>query len=106
MQEVVKRMQEKQEKMKEAKHPDRVTLCIVRWHGDNYPVVMPKMFRIEPGDLVWFKAESGSVCGDVIYVDDYCEPDGTTWTLATITTGKEPIRATRYAPISELKWED
>lgn len=107
MQEVVKRLQEKQERQKEVKMPEHVTLVIAKWSGKNYPVILPRpLFSIQPGDLVWFKPESAAVCGDVMYVDDYCDPDGAVWTLATITTEREPIKAVRVARTSELNWEE
>ena len=106
MQEVVKRLQEKQERQNEVKLPDRVTLVIAKWNGKNYPVILPKPMFIQPGDLVWFRPEGAAVCGDVLYVDDYCNPDGPIWTLATVTTGREPIKAIRIAQTSELNWEE
>lgn len=106
MQEVVKRIQERQEKQKEVKLPDRVTLCIVRWADKNYPVILPRLFHLNPGDLVWFKPRSNMECGTVVYTNDFCEPNEDIWTLVTITTGMEPIRACRYAQISDVKWEE
>lgn len=106
MQEVVKRMQERQ---KDAKLPDHVTLVIAEYGGNNYPVILPKsLYRIQPGDLVWFIPSAGlkPVCGDIKYVDDYCEPDGPVWTLAVIATGMEPIRAIRVAHASDLSWKE
>ena len=47
-----------------------------------------------------------AACGDVLYVDDYCEYDGKIWTLASITTGMEPIKVIRYARTSDVNWEE
>lgn len=110
MQEVVKRLQEKQERQKEPKMPEYVTLVIAKWQGKQYPVVFPQtVFYVQPGDLVWFKPEGQNgmaACGDVLYVDDYCEYDGKIWTLASITTGMEPIKVIRYARTSDVNWEE
>lgn len=106
MQEVVKRMQERQ---KDAKLPDRVTLVIAEYGGNKYPVILPKsLFHIQMGDLVWFKPayRLTTVCGEIKYVDDYCEPDGPVWTLAVIATGMEPIRAIRVAHATDLNWKE
>lgn len=106
MQEVVKRMQERQ---KEVKLPDRITFVIAAYGGKKYPVILPKsLFHIQSEDLVWFKPGPGlaTVCGEIKYVDDYCEPDGPVWTLAVIATGMEPIRAIRVALASDLNWKE
>ena len=106
MQEVIKRMQERQEKTNEPKLPDRVTLVIAKWQGKNYPVILPKLSNIKSGDYVWFQPEGAVVCGDVMYVEDYCDPDGSVWTLATIATEREPIKAIRVAYSTDLRWEE
>lgn len=107
MQEVVKRLQEKQERQKEDKLPERVTLVIAKWQGKKYPVILPRPLYIELNDLVWFKPDNSDacVCGDILYVDDYCKPDDQIWTLTVIVTGMEPIRAIRYAHASDANWE-
>ena len=102
MQEVVKRMQERQApKIKPDKYYE---LLLVNSNSKNYLVVMPSC-SVSVGDIVWFPVNGKVEMGEVVF-DGYYRPDQDMWDGLKIAMNMEPILATKYAMAREAKWED
>jgi hypothetical protein len=111
MQEVVKRMQEKQERettkaseTPRVKADQYVSLCIVKTSIGNYPIVLPT-YSVNVGDLVWFPIDGGTIQGEVMFVGR-CSPEDDLWNGLVVAMQMEPVVAIKYASMTDVKWED
>ena len=108
MQEVVKRIQERQttkvSKTPRVKADQYVSLCIVKASIGNYPIVLPT-YSVNVGDLVWFPIEGGTIQGEVMFVA-CCSPEDDLWRGLRVAMKMEPVVAVKYASMKDVKWED
>lgn len=107
MQEVVKRIQERQKPEETSPKNQYMDLCLVKAKDNQvYLVVLPNyLYGVRNGDIAVFDYCSRTIQGEVVFHSSDKE-DGTIWTGLTIATGKTPARATRYYRLEECKWGD
>ena len=102
MQEVVKRMQDRQKP--KVKADQYVSLCIAKTTIGSYPVVLPS-YKVSVGDLVWFPIEGGTIQGEVMFVA-CCSPVDDLWRGLIVAMKMEPVVAIKYASMTDVKWEE
>lgn len=107
MQEVVKRIQERQKPDEVQPKNPYMDICLVKTENNQiYPVVLPEyLYGVRNGDIAVFTNCSRTLQGEVVFHSSDKE-DGTIWTALTIATGKTPARATKYYRLEECKWRD
>ena len=108
MQEVVKRMQERQDKKESPKVPVYYELCLVKLATDMVPVYLPSDFySANVGDWVFFPYEDGTEFQAEIVFAEYCEADSPIWTAVTVATQMAPIRATKFMRSPKIvEWKE
>lgn len=112
MQEVVKKMQERQQGQKkpETKEKPRFhgKLCIAKVRDGSaiYPVMMPDDFwGIKIGDLVTFKTPN-TIHEAIVLSYENCQEDDDTWTDTIIALGQAPVKAIKYYVLRNDIWKE
>jgi hypothetical protein len=107
MQEVVKRMQERQQAAEPPKKIGPVNLCLVDVDGDLYPVMLPASVYLNVGDVVVFETKAmNQKSGKVVFFDSVCQEDDRIWTLMTVATGMAPNRAVTFFKKGDCEWKE
>ena len=105
MQEVVKRLQERQKPQESAKEPDYFWIAIAKAHGAMYPVMLPSsIYKVNVGDIVFFNPDGVAIEGEIVYATDFHKTDDVLWVALTVMTGREPLKVVRYFKQEALKW--
>ena len=105
MQEVVKRMQERQQAAEPPKKIGPVNLAMVRADGEFYPIMFPSDVYLGTGDVVVFMVGTLKR-GHVVFFESYCKEDDKIWALMTVTAGIAPVRAIEYYRKSICDWKE
>lgn len=112
MQEVVKRMQERQQepqKLEEKAKPKfdgKLCIAKVRDSNDIYPVMFPSnCYGIKIGDLVTFNT-IGKTHEAVILSYENCQEDDDVWTDTIIALGQAPVKAIKYYVLRNDIWKE
>ena len=108
MQEVVKRMQERQAPKKKGFEPgEYVRLVLAKISEDTtVPVVLPSGTWTSAGDYVFFMVDKTMYRGEVLF-SDMCDVDGTLWTAVIVMSGiTQPYKAVKWAKVHEIEWEE
>lgn len=105
MQEVVKRLQERQKPQESAKEPDYFWIAIAKAHSAMYPVMLPSsLYKVNAGDIVFFNPDGAAIEGEIVYATDFHKTDDVLWVALTVMTGREPLKVVRYFKQEVLKW--
>lgn len=108
MQEVVKRMQEKQKELpkpeQKPKEAKSCKLCLARANGDLWPVTIPNDEFVYIGDLVFFEVAGRQMQGVVEFLKPCLTPTDGLWIAVTLMAEMEPVRAIKAARISYMDW--
>lgn len=80
-------------------------LCLVYGMNQIIPVYLPSTANVEVGDIVFFELEGETVSANIKYFQK-CSPDSDIWKAVSISTQMSPIRATKYAGVKHVKWDE
>jgi hypothetical protein len=103
MQEVVKRLQERQKP--EPKEPEYFWLCIAVANDKMYPVILPpSVYGVSVGDIVFFRPDNIAIEGEIRFAKPYCHDDDDIWTALMVFSGTEPVKVVRHCRSEVVKW--
>ncbi len=80
-------------------------LCLVYGIGQIVPVYLPDSVNADIGDSVFFELNGETMQATIKFIER-CSVGSSTWKAVTIATQTSPIRATKYARIHQIKWDD
>lgn len=111
MQEVVKRIQARQQEQKKEAEPKKelyfkIVLVKTKTKEEIFPVRMPSsVWTINNGDLVTFNHFGALKTGEVIF-SSACHEDDDIWTAIVLSTGKSPYKAVKLYSVEEFDWKE
>ena len=66
---------------------------------------LPGSAYVEVGDIVFFEHKEETIQANIKFVKS-CSKDSDIWTAVTIATQMLPIKATKYARMSTISWDN
>ena len=66
---------------------------------------LPGSAYVEVGDIVFFEHKEETIQANIKFVKS-CSKDSDIWTAVTIAIQMSPIKATKYARMSTISWDN